>query len=90
MEARGQTSSRRPRRAFPEINNDSVAILLSYGTPAPLGRRRPGQVGGIRGRRPLHQALYHPSTFRNYTHSEPRFRVLLLTGKRPGVQLALG
>ena len=28
-------------------------------------------------------------TFRNYTHSEPRFRALLLTGERSDVQLAL-
>jgi hypothetical protein len=36
----------------------------------------------------VHEALSGPSTFRNYTHSEPRFRALLTEGASE-VKLAL-
>src|SRR5215207_7852235 len=37
----------------------------------------------------VRQTLTHPSTFRNYTHSEPKFRLLLI-GDPSEAQLVLG
>jgi hypothetical protein len=37
----------------------------------------------------VHAALHGGLTFRNYTHFEPRFRALLLTGEASEVELAL-
>jgi hypothetical protein len=44
-----------------------------------LERQRRGE-GGVLGRRLLHRILERSSTFRNYTHSKPRFRALLTEG----------
>jgi hypothetical protein len=66
-----------PVELFSETNNDSVAILLTYGTARVLlagdtevGRRHTWRTSPTRG-------LKRSSTFRNYTHSELRFRTLL-------------
>jgi len=69
-----------PGELFSETNDNSVAILLTYGTArvllacdAEVREENIRQAVPIRGLKRL-------SMFRNYTHSEPRFRALLIKG----------
>jgi hypothetical protein len=69
-----------PGELFSEINDNPVAVLLTYGQPVsswlatPRPRRRnTWPTASMRG-------LKRSSTFRNYTHSEPRFCALLTEG----------
>ena len=69
-----------PGELFSETNDNSVAILLSYGTARVLlagdAEAREEEYMGSGATRGLKRS----STFRNYTHSEPRFRALLTEG----------
>jgi beta-lactamase superfamily II metal-dependent hydrolase len=70
-----------PGDLYSETNDNSVAILLTYGTARVL------LAGDVEAREEQHRAvrtrgLKRLSTFRNYTHSEPRFRALLREGPR--------
>ena len=77
-----------PGELFSETNDNSVAILLTYGTARVL------LAGDAEARKEEHRravrtrGLKRSSTFRNYTHSEPMFRALL-TGEDSNLQLAL-
>jgi hypothetical protein len=44
--------------------------------------------GGEHSRQPLHEILSGPSTFRNYTHAQPKFRALLTEGSAQQIDLA--
>jgi hypothetical protein len=77
-----------PRELFSETNDNSVAILLAYGAAASswlatprLGRRSTWPPAPTRD-------FERSSTFRNYTHSELRFRAML-TGGATEMRLAL-
>jgi hypothetical protein len=63
-----------PGELFPETNDNSVTILLNYATARILlacdaKARKEEHSPAVRIRGPKRS-----STFRNYTHSEPRFR----------------
>jgi hypothetical protein len=78
-----------PGELFSETNDNSVAILLTFGTARVL------RGGDAKAMKEEHspavrtRGLKRSSTFPNYTRSEPRFRALLLTGGASGVELAL-
>jgi len=68
-----------PDELFSETNDNSVAILLTYGTARVL------LAGDAEGREEHRQAVRTRGlewwlTFPKYTHSEPRFRALLTQG----------
>jgi hypothetical protein len=65
---------------LPGVWGEMVCVLLAGDAEA-----REEYMQAVRTR-----ALKRTSTFRNRTHSEPRFRALLLSGEPSGVQLALG
>ena len=45
---------------FSEMNDNSVAILLTYGHgPRPARWRRRGEGGGVYGEGPLHEAFHY-------------------------------
>ena len=80
---------------FSEINDNSVAILLTYGTARIL------LAGDAEANEEEYEEEYMangpyigPLTIINveklHTHSEPTFRALLPSGKPSDVQLALG
>ncbi len=68
-----------PGELFSETNDNSVAILLTYSS-ACIVLDSDGKVGEKPGRALHARDLTRSSTFRNYTHSEPRFRALLTEG----------
>ncbi len=70
------------------LQYNSVAILLSYGTARVSSWLATLRRGRSTGKRFVHEALSGSSTFRTYTHSEPRFRALLTEGASE-VELAL-
>jgi hypothetical protein len=76
-----------PGELFSETNDNSVALLLTYGMARVLltgdaeAREEYIAKGPIWG-------LSLSSTFRNYTHSEPRFRALLTEGGNGRLELA--
>ena len=78
--------ARPPGGLTSETNDNSVAILLTYATARVL-------LSGYTEVREEHMAsgsctsLKRPSTFRNYTHSEPRFRALLSESSTERLQL---
>ena len=77
-----------PGELFSETNDNSVAILLTYATARVL------LAGDAEAREEVHRRAVRTrgtkrsSTFRNYTHSAPRFRALL-TEAASEVELAL-
>jgi beta-lactamase superfamily II metal-dependent hydrolase len=63
-----------------EINDNSVATRLTHGTARAL---LAGDAEAKITWRAVHaRGLKRSSTFRNYIHSEPRFRALLLTDEK--------
>jgi hypothetical protein len=70
-----------PDELFSEINDNSLAILWSYATARVL-LAGDAEARGRSTWRVVHTlGLKRSSTFRNYTHSEPRFRALLTDGE---------
>jgi hypothetical protein len=78
-----------PGELFSETNDNSVAILLTYGTARVLlvGDAETREEECI-SRTARTRGFKRSSTFRNYTHSEPRFRALLTEGGAQRVELA--
>ena len=69
-----------PGELFSETNDNSVAILLTYGTARILlAGDAEAREEDYRRAAPT-RGLKRSSTFQNYTHSEPRFRALLTKG----------
>jgi len=75
-----------PGKFFPETNDNSLAILLTYGTARVL-LAGDAEAGRSAWRAVTTRGLKRSSTFRNYTHSEPRFRALLTEGATRQMEL---
>jgi hypothetical protein len=67
-----------PGELTSETNDNSVAVLLTFGL-RPLARRRRGEEEGVHSGRLLHETLNGHQRLET-THSEPRFRVVLSGG----------
>jgi hypothetical protein len=63
-----------PGELFSETNDNAVAILLTYGTARVLSASA-AEAREEKHRRAVRtRGLKRSSPFRNYSHSEPRFR----------------
>jgi hypothetical protein len=84
----GTSLPRRPAYRIARRTTNSVAILLTYGTIRVL-LAGDAEAREEEYRRAAHtRGLKRSSTFRNYTHSEPRFHALLTEGASE-IELAL-
>jgi hypothetical protein len=84
----GRNASLPPGGLFSETNDNSVTVLLTYGTACVLLVDDADAKEEDTWRAARTRGLEWSLTFRNYTHSEPRFCALLTEGASE-VKLAL-